>query len=64
MHQSWATSNRGMAGRSGAPGPCRIPAVVREKKVLLGVLSDYPAVVEFSAAGLRDYFDVVGNFRL
>ena len=41
------------------PGIVELLQFAREKGMLLGVLSDYPAEAKLSAMGLRNYFDVV-----
>ncbi len=41
------------------PGLVELLRFAREKGMLLGVLSDYPAEAKLSAMGLRNYFDVV-----
>ena len=54
-------SNRAMDLLSQAlrPGLVELLQLAREKGMLLGVLSDYPAEAKLSAMGLRNYFDVV-----
>jgi FMN phosphatase YigB (HAD superfamily) len=55
----WSGRAMDLLPRALRPGLVELLQLAREKGMLLGVLSDYPAEDKLCAMGLRNYFDVV-----
>ena len=57
--ERWSDRAMDLLSQALRPGLVELLQLAREKGMLLGVLSDYPAEAKLSAMGLRNYFDVV-----
>lgn len=55
----WSGRAMDLLSQALRPGLVELLQLAREKRMLLGVLSDYPAEDKLCAMGLRNYFDVV-----
>jgi FMN phosphatase YigB (HAD superfamily) len=55
----WSGRAMDLLSQALRPGLVELLQLAREKGMLLGVLSDYPAEAKLCAMGLRNYFDVV-----